>query len=100
MSPRDGLEFFRCVDGRKLDHELRQLAANDRPRERLVQVDDVVRARAVSHDLEDVAPSAIDLGQRDERAAEVVSAPIAKPERIERLFETIVGVVGRPDLAV
>ncbi len=50
--------------------------------------------------LEEVAPGAIDLGERDEGAAEIVTTPVAEAEGGEVVLEVVVGVVRLPDLAV
>jgi hypothetical protein len=68
--------------GSQLDLELRDLRAERGPRERRVDGDDVT-ARSVADRLEEIAARAVDLRERDERATEIVSASLAKSERLE-----------------
>jgi hypothetical protein len=67
---------FRDPSGYFADLELRDLGAERRPREGRVDVDDVP-ARAVRDRLQEIAAGAVDLGERDEGAAEIVAPPVA-----------------------
>jgi len=51
----------------------------------------------VGDDLEQIAACAVDLGERDERAPQVVTAALAQAELGEVECERAVGVVGRAD---
>ena len=73
---------FRDPSGARSDLELRDLGAERGPRKRHVDVDDVP-ARAVRDGLEKIAARTVDLGERDERAAEIVAAAVAEAEQDE-----------------
>jgi len=63
------------------DPELLHFVAEGRPRKRGVDADDVA-ARTVGDGLEEIPAGAVDLGERDEGAPQVVTA--ARPELQQR----------------
>jgi hypothetical protein len=49
----------------------------------------------VADRLEEIASRAVDLRERDERATEIVSASLAKSERLEIIVKLLRGLLGR-----
>jgi hypothetical protein len=80
---KTGSKRFKTWANAQGDLELRDLRAEGRPGEGRVHVDDV-SARAVGDRLEQIATGAVDLGERDEGAAQILTtaqAEVQEPRR-------------------